>query len=212
MTTLKPRQLQIIAWSLSVLVVVLALTAWVQGFGGRFADLTFYQVFPVFGLIAFSLMWSHYIAAVLRLYFKIERGVLAKYFEFTSLAVLASILLHPGLLAWQAYRDGNGLPPGSEVRYVSPMLGLYVVLGIISYTVFLTYELRRKFGSRPWWKYVAYASDTAMLLIVIHSLKLGGNLQAGWFRAVWYFYGVTLLGALGYIYYLKFQPQAKQKS
>ncbi len=200
MKSLRPRQLQVVAWTVSITAAVLAIIAWGQGNNWKLAGISTYQIFPVFGLLAFSLMWSHYIAVAARLYFKIDKGVLSKYFEFTSLAVLAAILLHPGLLAWQAWRDGLGLPPGSEIHYVAPMLGVYVVLGIIALTVFLAYEFRRKFGDRPWWKYVSYASDGAMFLILIHSLKLGSQLQAGWFRTVWYFYGITLLGCLVYIY------------
>lgn len=190
--------------------VLIAIVAWGQGNNWKLVGISTYQLFPLFGLLAFSLMWSHYVAAALRLYFKIDRTVLAKYFEFTSLGVLAAILLHPGLLAWQAWRDGMGLPPASQVRYVSPMLGVYVVLGIIAYIIFLSYEFRRKFGQKSWWKYVAYASDSAMFLILLHSLKLGSQLQAGWFRTIWYFYGLTLFGSLVYIYYLKFKPKHKK--
>lgn len=206
-----PKRLQIIAWTISLVAVMTAVVAWGQGNNWKLAGLSTYQIFPMFGLLAFSLMWSHYIAAATRLYFKIDKVVLSKYFDFTSMAVLAAILLHPGLLAYQAYRDGLGLPPGSEIRYEPPMLAIYVILGIISYTIFLAYEFRRKFGTRPWWKYVAYASDTAMFLILIHSLKLGSQLQSGWFRIVWYFYGITLFAALVYIYYLKFQPKPTKK-
>ncbi len=201
------KRLQIIAWGLSGLVAVLAATAWGQSFGWHFKGLSTYQIFPVFGLLAFSIMWSHYIAAALRLYFKIDREALVRYFEATSLVVLGAILLHPGLLAWQTWRDGMGLPPGSELHYVSPSMGIYVLLGMLSLLVFLVYELRRKFGKKSWWQYVASASDAAMLLILLHSLKLGSNLQVGWFRLVWYFYGLTYVLALAYIYSQKFKPK-----
>lgn len=208
---MKPKNLQLVAWTTTLTAATLAFIAWGQGNGWRFAGLSLYQLFPLFGLLAFSIMWSHYIAAATRLFFKIDRQTLIKYFDFTSMAVLASILLHPGLLAYQAYRDGTGLPPGSQIRYVAPMLAGYVIIGIIAYVVFLAYEFRRKFGSRSWWKYVAYASDASMFLVLIHALKLGSQLQEGWFRTVWYFYGVTLFAALVYIYYLKFSPPAKIK-
>lgn len=206
---MKARQLQIIVWTIFTSVVVLALVAWGQGNGWKLTHLGFYQIFPLFGLLAFSMMWSHYMAVVLRLYFKIEPKALKTYFESTSMAVLAAILLHPGLLGWQAWRDGLGLPPGSQISYVAPKLGLYVVLGMIAYFAFLSFELRRKYGSKPWFKYISYASDTAMLLIIIHSLRLGSQLQAGWFRTVWYFYGLTLLSALAYIYARRFQQSRR---
>lgn len=199
-----PRRLQLVAWSLSTLVAVIAVVAWGQGVRWRLAGLSTYQIFPLLGLLAFSLMWSHYIAAVLRLHYKHDKAVLSRYFEVTSLVVLGAILLHPGLLGWQLWRDGLGLPPGNELHYVAPDMRLYIVIAMISLTLFLAYEFRRKFGTRSWWKYIAHSTDIAMILIFIHSLKLGSQLQTGWFRAVWYLYGVTLLGALGYIYSLKF--------
>lgn len=208
---MKAKQLQVIVWTMFTTVVLVAFVAWGQGNGWKLTHLGFYQIFPLFGLLAFSMMWSHYMAACLRLYTKLESTALKQYFETTSLAVLGAILLHPGLLAWQAWRDGMGLPPGSEIHYVAPKLGLYVVLGITAYTLFLTFELRRKYGAKPWFKYVSYGSDAAMLFIVVHSLKLGSHLQVGWFRIVWYFYAVTLLAGLAYIYYLRYQKSKQTK-
>ncbi|HUP26081.1 MAG TPA: hypothetical protein VM124_00345 [Candidatus Limnocylindrales bacterium] len=197
---MNPRRLQIFAWSLSITVTVIAVIAWGQSNSWQLSGLSTYQIFPLLGLLAFSIMWSHYVAAVLRLYYKYDKGLLSRYFEVTSLVVLASILLHPGLLGWQLWRDGLGLPPANELHYVAPDMRLYIIIAMISYVIFLAYEFRRKFGARTWWKYIAYASDTAMILIFIHSLKLGSQLQMGWFRAVWYLYGLTLLGCLAYIY------------
>lgn len=200
------KQLQITAWGISTAVVVLAVVAWGQGYDWELAGLSTYQLFPLFGLLAFSLMWSHYIAAALRQYLQADRAALKQYFEVTSLAVLAAILLHPGLLGWQLWRDGIGLPPGSYKAYIGPLYWA-VVLGIISWLIFMSYELRRKFKDRSWWKYVQYASDGAMFLILIHALRLGQNLQEGWFRTVWYFYGVTLALSLAYTYYQKLRRQ-----
>jgi hypothetical protein len=181
--------------------------AWGQSFRWQFAHFSSYQLFPVFGLLAFSLMWSHYIAAVIRMYLKVDKAVLHRYFEVTSLAVLALILAHPGLLAWQLWRDGLGLPPGSELLYGGTMRGM-VLLGMIAWLIFLAYEFRRKFENRPWWLVISVATDIAMVMIFIHSLQLGSQLQTGWFRVLWYIYGITLVVALVYIYVKKFQPTA----
>ena len=193
-----PKKVRYFAWGLSGGVSLLSYYVWWQAYGGL-PRLTIYQLFPLFGLLAFSLMWSHYIASVVRRYYGVDRAELRQYFEITSLVVLAAILLHPGLLAYQLWIDGFGLPPGSEINYVRPDLRLWVVLGMVSLVVFLTFELHRKFGDRPWWRFVSYASDVAMVVIYFHGLRLGGQLQGGWFRYVWYFYGITLLGSLIYI-------------
>ncbi len=206
---MKAGHLQVVAWGMSIAAVVLAFVAWGQGNSWQFAGMSTYQLFPLFGLLAFSLMWGHYVAAALRLHFKLDKAVLKTYFEVTSLAVLGAILLHPGLLAWQLWRDGLGLPPGSELNYLGSDMSMYILIAMISLVVFLAYELRRKFDQKPWWKYVQYSSDAAILLILLHSLKLGSELQTGWFQIVWYFYAVTLVSALIYIYYQKLKPATK---
>lgn len=208
---MKPSQLKVFAWGLSGLVCIVAVAAWGQSLRWHLSTISTYQLFPVFGLLAFSLMWSHYVAAVVRQYFKIEKAVLKTYFEATSIAVLAVILLHVGLLVYQLYHDGLGLPPGSELNYVPPSRSFYILIAMFSFFVFMSYELRRKFDTRSWWKYVQYASDLAIVLIYIHGLKLGDQLQAGWLRAVWYLYGLTLAVALGYIYTGKYQTHKAAK-
>ncbi len=205
----KETKLVILAWKLTAIVVILAFVAWGQGIRWQFAGLSTYSLFPLFGLLAFSLMWSHYVMAALRMHFKIDSAVTKQYFEVTSLAVLAAILLHPGLLAWQLWRDGAGLPPNSELNYLGPDLKMFILLGMISWTIFLVYEFRRKFKTRSWWKYVQYANDGAMVLILIHSLNIGSNLQTGWLKGVWYFYAAGLAVSLIYIYQKKLATKPK---
>jgi hypothetical protein len=154
----------------------------------------------VLGLLAFSIMWSHYMAVALRTYLNLDRQVLAGFFRLTGYAVLVLICLHPGILIYQRFRDGYGLPPHSYETYVAPGLGWVTLLGTASLLVFLAFEFRRVYGRRTWWHYVADASDAAMLAILYHGLRLGTVLQRGWFRGVWLFYAVTLIAALIYKY------------
>lgn len=200
---MKDKHLVILAWKLTAIVIILSVVAWGQGLNWQFEGLSTYALFPLFGLLAFSLMWTHYIVAAMRQYFGIDRAVVHQYFEVTSLAVLAAILIHPGLLAWQLWRDGLGLPPGSELTYRGEEGRIFILIAMVAWLVFLAYEFRRKYKTRSWWKYVQYSSDVGMILIFIHSLKLGGNLQTGWFKTVWWFYGLSLFAALAYIYYKK---------
>jgi hypothetical protein len=188
------------AWILSGLVLVAAIVAWGQSLDWQISGITAYQWFPLLGLTAFSLMWGHYIVGALRRYFGVEKAVLSQYFEVTSMVVLFAILLHPGILWLQLWRDGFGLPPKSYLTvYGVGSMKLAVVLGSISLAVFLMFELRRKYGEASWWKYVSYSSDVAMLAIFYHGLTLGGQLQGGWYRALWFAYGITLVLAIGYI-------------
>jgi hypothetical protein len=125
---------------------------------------------------------------------------LGRYYQWAGYVVLLAIVLHPGLLTYQRFHDGFGLPPGSDLSYVASGLGWVVVLGIVSLFIFLAFELRRWFDQRGWWRYVLYANDAAMLAIFYHGLELGTQTHIGWFRAVWWFYGVTLVVALVYKY------------
>lgn len=205
---MKAKHLLAVAWVTSVFGVVAGLVAWGQAYDWQFF-MSNYILFPLLGLVAFSLMWSHYITAALRLYAGLDRNVTAKYFEITSVVVLAAILLHPGLLAYQLWADGSGLPPGSTLNYLPESKDIYILMGITSLCLFLAFELRRWFEGRGWWKYVQYLTDIAMIMIYIHAIQIGGQLQEGWFRGVWYFYGLSLLISLGYIYYKKLKPSAK---
>lgn len=200
----KAEKLRFLAWLLSALVAVVALMAWGQGVHWQLTKLSTYELFPLFGLLAFSLIWSMYVAGFFGRRWNVESAQLGDYYKVLRAAVVALILLHPALLSWQLWRDGFGLPPGSiRQNYIAPALGWAVTLGFLSWLVFLTYDLGQKFRSRSWWKYLEYAGDGAVVAIFIHALSLGGELQISWFRAVWYFYGVILLAVLADIYYRK---------
>ncbi len=198
-----------IAWPLAAVVSVVAIVAWGSSYRWHVLPFNTYVFFPVLGLLAFSIMWSHYMAVVMKEYWSLDRAVLAPFFRWTGYAVLVLICLHPGLLIYQRFRDGFGLPPHSYETYVAHGLGWITLLGTASLLVFLAFEFRRVYGQKSWWHYVADASDFAMLAIVYHGLRLGTQLQRGWFHAVWLFYFVTLVAALIYKYvnrYLATRP------
>lgn len=184
------------AWALGFSVSLLAFVAWGDDNSWQLGHLSPYQIFPLLGLLAFSLMWTHYIAGTMQDLAGLPAERLRPYFRLTGYAVLALICLHPGLLVYQLFRDGYGLPPGSYERYVAPGLGWVTLLGTASLAVFLAFELHRIWGRKPWWHWVVDASDAAMLAIVYHSLRLGSQLQMGWFRYVWWFYAITLTAVL----------------
>lgn len=197
------RHLSTIGWLLTTLVLGLAIIAWGQSFDWNFQSLSIYMIFPVFGLIAFSTMWSQYVVAALQRPLGASGASLRTYFGATGFIVLAAILIHPGLLSWQLWRDGLGVPPSSELHYVMPSLRVAVVIGMTALLIFLAYEFRRVFAKRPWWRFMNYIVDAAMLGIFYHSLKLGTQTHQGWFRAVWWFYGLSLILILGYKYAAK---------
>lgn len=200
--------LKIFAWGLSFSVLTIAFVAWGQNARWHIFSTGTYLLFPLFGLLAFSTLWSQYMVVAARNLFDVDKSALTKYFSVTGYLVLLFILLHPGLLTWQLWRDGSGLPPGSELRYVMPSLKWVVILGMINLTILLLFELRRIFAKKSWWRYFTYLVDLVMLSIFYHSLRLGTLLQHGWLRTVWIFYGATLVIALGYIYSKRFSKPA----
>lgn len=195
--------LSVACWAIGLGVAGLAIVAWGQSLRWRFDGPLAYLLFPLCGLLAFSLMWSHYVAGVLRRVGKAEKAAIQTYLSLTGYAVLLLICLHPGLLIWQLWRDGFGLPPDSYLQnYVAPSLRWVAMLGTVSLIIFLAYELKRWFKDKLWWKYIVYAGDLAMVAIFYHALRLGTQTQAGWYKWVWLFYGITLVGSLGFIYYV----------
>jgi len=205
----KARTAQICAWGLGFVVSVISVVAWGQDSGWHLLPFSSYLVFPLLGLLAFGLMWSHYICGTFRELYGVSQKTLKPYFQITGYAVLVLICAHPGLLIYQRFRDGNGLPPGSYESYVAPGLGWVTLLGTTSLLIFLSFELYRWYGKKPWFQYVQDAGDFAMLAIVYHGLKLGSNLQQGWFHYVWWFYALTLLAVLIRKYYLRFFGKQK---
>lgn len=202
------KKLEIILWSLYTAVTLLAVIVWGSQLKWSFSNFNAFSIFPVLGLTAFSLMWVHYVSGFIRdTWFP---GASTKTsFKVTSVAVLALILFHPALLIIELYRQGSGLPPESYKDYVAPGNSVYVLLGVIGLAGLLAFETKRFFGKKPWWKYIAVVSDIAILLIAIHSLKLGQHLQSGWFRYVWYFYIITLIACIVRIYVRKFESRKK---
>ena len=115
---------------------MVSLVVWGQNRDWQFGDLTVYGFFPLLGLLAFSLMWAHYIAGAIREMAGVEPGALSRYFTWTSYAVLICLFLHPGLLIYQLFKDGAGLPPGSYKEYVGPGLAWVAMLGTVCLLVF----------------------------------------------------------------------------
>lgn len=193
------QRLPLIAWLLGGLVTSLAIIAWGNGLNWDLRHLDPYGLFPLFGLLAFSLMWTHYVILALRVY--ADAPSVSAYAKLTQYVVLFCLLAHPGLLVVSLYQDGFGLPPGSYAAYVGDRLAGFVILGTTAWLAFMAYEFKRTLQARSWWRYVLGANAVAMLAVLVHSLVLGGQLQAGWFQVVWYGYGVVLI--LTYAYLLR---------
>lgn len=196
-TMMRHNNTQAISLIFTAVVCGISLFAWGDMNRWQLGTLTLYAIFPLLGLLAFSILWSQYIVLACARLAHIPVSSLSRYFSVTGWLFLGAIFLHPGLLVWQLWRDGFGLPPESYLKhYVAPGLEWAALLGSVSFLIFLSFELRRWYEDRPWWKFMTYATDIAALAIVIHGYKLGATLQQGWFQYVWLVYGATLLFAL----------------
>ncbi len=195
------RYLPAAAWTLALIVSALAVIAWGQSLSWNLSAINSYLFFPLLGLLAFSLMWTHYMVGFAKRCLGSDLP-LKSFFRYTGYVVLLAIVFHPGILIYQRFHDGYGYPPGSYESYVAPSVKWVTLFGTVSLLVFLAFELKRFYGQKSWWQYVANASDVAMLLIFYHGLRLGTQLHSGWYQDVWYFYGVSLVTALIYKYAL----------
>lgn len=193
MISISERSVQVGAWLLAVATVCAAVIAWAQvRLTG--SNLTAYDIFPLLGLSAFGLMWTHYITGAILRWLNLPRATLRQYFKLTSWFVLVLILLHPGIFLTRLWLDGFGLPPFSYWQvYTDALARIALLLGTLSLVAFLSYELHRKFRQASWWHYIEYANIVAMLAIFYHGLTLGGELKVAWFRVVWLMYFVSFI-------------------
>lgn len=199
---MKKQTFEGILWVLYALVTVIAVYAWGNQLNWNVDGLNSYTIFPLFGILAFSLMWVHYASGFIRdRWFPGEST--KRSFRITSYLVLALILLHPTVLVIQLFLDGFGVPPTSYKQYVGEAGFIWVILGTLGLSGLLLFECKRWFSKKSWWKYVRVINDIAVLLIAIHSIKLGRHLQDGWFLYLWYFYIITIVLCIIRSYYKK---------
>lgn len=188
-----------VPWLLSIAVLVAGGWVWAQALNWQFVGIGTDGWFPLFGILAFSLMWVHYaVDFIERL---AEFTPAGKYLAITRYLVLFFIIMHPGLLAYERWQQGFGFPPGSVIGYEGAMLALWVIVGIMAWVVFMGFELHHWYREERWFKFIMYATDAAMIAIVFHALKLGGEVQSGWFHYVWIFYAISLVVFILKAYY-----------
>jgi hypothetical protein len=155
------------------------------------------NVFPIFGLMASTLLWLHAISGVFEEW-------LRKHFDFdafvywTALLILVSIISHPLLLLILIRFNIVDLiaehPQG-------------ISLGIVGFVLLITYDLGKFFRKYDLfvhhWNKILVVSTIGYLLTFVHSLLLGSDLQGGFLRGLWIFYGATAVLATIYTYGLK---------
>jgi hypothetical protein len=156
-------------------------------------------IFPIFGLLAFTLLWLHSISGVfeekLREMFDFDAFV-----RWTALTILVSILLHPLLLLIMAQFNVLAIFAPGEHQFA-------LLLGLFGLILLLTYDIgkmlkKHEFFSKNWTA-ILIISNIGFILTFFHSLMLGSDLQTQPMRGLWIFYGVTAILAITYTYAIK---------
>ena len=183
-------------WTILAFAILVPLFVWGQGIDWQLGSITIYRWFPLFGLLAWMIMWTHYINGAVRV--KNPKLVKPKFYEpLTAYVVLGSLLLHPGLLIYAQWKNGAGLPPNSYIDYVGEALALAVMFGTIALIIFLSFEVFNRMKNnksiKKWWPAVSISQSVAMILIFVHGLRLGTDLSSGWFVYVWLLCGISLI-------------------
>jgi hypothetical protein len=199
----------IIEWTTGGVIIVVMTLGWLLSRNLSLTTLDEFAIFPLLGLIAFGLMWSHYVLGSLRRRMNLAKPERDTYWGVSSGLVLALIVLHPLLLNYGLISDGLGLPPASYAEAYGS-LAPYLTLGMICLLVFLSYEFKRWFGKKSWWRVVDYIQIAAMIGIFVHALMLGQELTQPWFLIVWWLLGVTLI--MSWIYNWYEDNKMKEKS
>ena len=200
-----PKLRTVLPWVTTGVVSTLAVCSWGQEMGWSLSALNTYSFFPLLGLVGYSVMWSQYVTSTLKKSFYKDTRLDRFFTQNRDIAVTA-IALHPALLVYAQFRNGHGLPPGSYESFVVASNAWVTLLGTASLVIFLTFSLYRWCGQKSWWKYVTRAGDAAMVAMFYHGLRLGSQLQSGWYHYVWIFYGISLAGILLRKYVLLPQP------
>ncbi len=203
------RYFALFCWVLAGFLLLVPFVAWSSLRGWQFGGLTGLAVFPLLGLWAWSLMWSHYALAAVR----ILNPQLIKnktYSMVSGYAVLLLILLHPALIYWNLWTKQDKLPPLSVYSYVGSSLKLFVVFGSVALTLFLAYEVLERIKNRPlitrYWPWISLSQMLAMTLVFIHAVALGRTLGISWFEFYWVILGALLIPCFGLVGRLDWRP------
>jgi len=154
------------------------------------------NLFPFFGLLAFSLLWLHAISGVFEPWLR-EQINFDRFVRVTSIIILVSIILHPLLLLIMM---GSAF---TQIIYG----GKFVWFGIIGWLLLITYDIGKLLNKRDFfvrhWQKILVISTIGFLLTFFHSLNLGHDLATDPLRSLWIFYGITAIIATIYTYGIK---------
>lgn len=194
-------------WLLFILVIAPFMIVFFAG--GFFTPGSLYTIFPLFGIVAWSLMCTQYLTGALRYSMPRRFGTHKWFARISKVGILVSILLHPLLLILQRYLDTRTLPPVSLMTYIGDLRMYLIWIAVVALVIFLSYTFLRPYRQalqkRNAWGYVSLIQAVAMILIFIHALFLGNLFAEGWIRVWWIILNIILLPCYAVFIYRDFR-------
>ena len=190
---------------LNTLVIGLALVAWFTTIGQSISSL---EVASLLGVLAFSLMWVHYVADAVSPRAETEQKKDVQY-VVSRYAVLFAILSHPFLVNYYLVTNNFGFPPEGYVALLGD-LAVVVLLGWIALAAFLLFELRSKLHRFD--HYIFHANSIAMFLVLMHGFVIGMVMMTTWFAWVWLGYLVVFTAVMYRRYAQYYDTRPKQRT
>ena len=191
-------------WGIGVISALLPIIAWGSYYSWDLANLTAFQWFPLFGLLAWMIMCTHFFTVIISKRYPDFKSP-KSYSKVSEWVVLACLIAHPTILTIKLTDIGAGSPPNSWVDYAGESLGLVVLAGSIALWIFLSFELLNRLKNNKKiqknWHIINITQALAMVLVFVHAIRLGSIATTGWFGAVWVAYGILLLPS----FYLMFK-------
>lgn len=192
------KQKKYISISLMWLAVLYPLATVISARKWALDDTLVYNLFPIFGVLSFTILWLHVISGVF------EEG-LRKLINFdlyvrrTAWIIFASIIMHP-LLALFTF--------DFSLWNIIDVYGRWpIVLAVTAWLLLITYDIGRLLHEKDFfarhWRKVLFISTVGIIFSFFHSIWIGGDLQEGPLRILWIFYGVTAILATIYNFGIK---------
>lgn len=164
---------------LNIGTVGLGLIAWIMTVGESISSL---EVASLLGVVAFSLMWVHYVADAITPRSEGEQSKDLQYIV-SRYAVLFAILSHPFLINYYLVTNNFGFPPDGYQALLGELAAV-VLLGWIALAAFLLFELRAKL--RRFDRYIFHLNIIAMFLVLVHGFLIGMVIMETWFVWLWW--------------------------
>ena len=182
--------------TLFLLILSLPIYIWGESFSWNFEFFSLYLLFPLLGMLAFSIMWTQVVVGKFKNHFN-KIFSTHKFFVRTGLTVLILFLSHPIVAAIAQWNSSKLLPIESLFSLVGSSQKVFITFAVIAFVSFVMYEFvlrmsRFKIVQRIT-PFVEFFSSIGVILVWVHSINIGSHLQTGSLRIIWWFYGITTI-------------------